>query len=81
MTRSSRLYATLLFAAAFALPAPVQGGDVIMVSNCFGGMSPISIPGKSGAPGQGDDQCCKFACHAGSDRRKKSDTSPDDGCC
>ena len=54
------------------LPASAQA-QVITVAMCTGGTQKITLP--AGGSPTGDDSphdCCRKACHAGSDRRKKA---------
>jgi hypothetical protein len=80
MSIPARLAASLFFSLAFALPAPAATGTSIIMGSCLGGQVRVDIPTDPSSPQRGDDGCCKTACHAGQDRRKKSD-SDDVGCC
>lgn len=68
-----------LWALALMLPVPAVEAKVIAIPMCNGGAQRLALPnGPAPLPGQNHD-CCGKACHAGSDRRKKSGLIAD--CC
>lgn len=79
MTMLRSLYP--VFALAIMLPAPMAQGRTIEVGMCNGGTSRIVLPNGSGGPMPADEHdCCRKGCHAGTDRRKKSNEL-NDSCC
>lgn len=55
-------------------PLPVSAqAQVITVAMCNGGTQKITLPvGRAPADEGSSHDCCRKACHAGSDRRKKA---------
>ena len=73
-------FATLLAIIILVMPPTPAVAKSIMVGVC--GAARISVPVKTPLPKEnGDHGCCKKACHAASERRKKADGNIDDGCC
>ena len=74
--------AALTFALALALPPPEAKAQVLTLGTCAGGSVTIEVPGSDGSGGgHGDDHgCCKRACHAGTERRKRGGVTLNDCC-
>lgn len=79
--RNPRRYVpmALLSIVALALPQPATAsGSGLLMSLCGGSSITLPIPGAPSIPN--DKGCCK-GCHSSSDRRKKKEMGPNDGCC
>ncbi len=68
-----------LWALALLLPAPGVQAKVVRIPMCGGGARTLPLPGAP-VPVSDDHDCCRKACHAASDRRKKSSLSKIDCC-
>lgn len=58
----------LAAALALAMPLPQAQAEGLMVATCSGGFVRIDLPGQSP---HDDHGCCRKACHAGLDRKKR----------
>ncbi len=77
-SRIVALFATL----ALAQPAPGIAATkrVLLMPLCNGGTAVVELPEQPGQGGQGGDHdCCRKACHAASERRKRLNNIGD--CC
>lgn len=68
-----------LWMAALVLPTPMAQAKVVTIAMCGGGSRTINLPLNGPDPLDDSHDCCRKACHAGTDRRKKSDL--DLSCC
>lgn len=69
-----------LWLIALTLPVPAVQAQALTIPMCNGGTQRIDLLLDQG-PGRRDDHdCCRKACHAGADRRKKSGLLSDNCC-
>lgn len=69
-----------LWAFALILPTPAAALRVVEIRLCGNGSQSLVLPvGRAPLPADGYG-CCRKACHAAQDRRKKSRLLPE-GCC
>lgn len=62
-----------LWMGALTLPTPVAQAQVVTIAMCGGTSRTITLPMNRPLPTDDSHDCCRKACHAGTDRRKKSD--------
>ena len=68
-----------LWIVALVVPAPMAAARTVTIAMCGGTSRTISLPVNAPQPLDDGHDCCRKACHAGTDRRKKSDLLS--GCC
>lgn len=62
-----------LWAAVLMLPAPMVTAKTVTIAMCGGASRTIQLPANGPLPADDGHGCCRKACHAVTDRRKKSD--------
>ena len=68
-----------LWALALLLPAPAVQAKTVRIPMCGGGARTMTLPGDP-VPMSDDHDCCRKACHAAADRRKKTSLYDTDCC-
>lgn len=72
----------LLSILVLTMPAQPEPRKSLMVGVCGDGDIRISIPFKPPLPGEdGNHGCCRKACHAANDRKRKANGTEEDNCC
>ncbi|MFM7027072.1 MAG: hypothetical protein ACKOXK_00130 [Chakrabartia sp.] len=69
-----------LWVLALLLPAPALPAAVAVIPMCSGGAVRAVLPLDQPKPASSDHDCCRKACHAGSDRRKRHGLLSDTCC-
>jgi len=69
--------AVIIAITIFALPPLPAQDQSIIVNVCGAHDVRVPVPAK----GDDDNDCCRKACHAATDRRKKANGLSDDNCC
>ncbi|NBR31094.1 MAG: hypothetical protein EBS87_02630 [Sphingomonadaceae bacterium] len=59
--------------AALMLPVPMTAAKTVTIAMCGGTSRTVQLPVNGPVPLEDSHGCCRKACHAGTDRRKKSD--------
>jgi hypothetical protein len=68
-----------LWMAALMLPTPMAAAKTVTIAMCGGASRTVQLPLNGPMPPEDSHGCCRKACHASADRRKKSDLLAD--CC